>query len=259
METALRPCSLLVPSCFPSIQAHDTYHLVKCNLAILKSWHIVLGLSTTPFDTDHLARALQGYKRAVGNPAPTAKLPITLPLLEQLVDALPLVCPSKQNCRMFLAAFCLALTCFLCSGKHMWEVLSIPVLTVGSVEFAHDGAFATIFLPSSKTNPFGTGVTLTAPSIPHKMCSVKALQVICSRHSSSALLFALDDGLTFSQSSFLDTLSNCLTACGISPQGYSRHSFQRGAATWVAANGADNGADNATIQGLGHWHSNCFW
>ncbi|SOV02296.1 uncharacterized protein UDID_19179 [Ustilago sp. UG-2017a] len=28
METALRPCSLLVPSCFPSIQAHDTWEVV---------------------------------------------------------------------------------------------------------------------------------------------------------------------------------------------------------------------------------------
>ncbi|SOV08920.1 uncharacterized protein UDID_17785 [Ustilago sp. UG-2017a] len=31
METALRPCSLLVPSCFPSIQAHDTGLLERNN------------------------------------------------------------------------------------------------------------------------------------------------------------------------------------------------------------------------------------
>ncbi|SOV02923.1 uncharacterized protein UDID_18079 [Ustilago sp. UG-2017a] len=29
METALRPCSLLVPSCFPSIQAHDSMVVVQ--------------------------------------------------------------------------------------------------------------------------------------------------------------------------------------------------------------------------------------
>ncbi|SOV07200.1 uncharacterized protein UDID_18742 [Ustilago sp. UG-2017a] len=233
---------------------NKTYHLVKCNLAILNSWHIDLGLSTTSFDAAHLAWVLRGYKRAVGNPAPTAKLPITLPLLKQLVDALPLVCPSKRNRRMFQAAFCLAFACFLCSGELTWEELSIPVLTVGSVEFAHDGAFATIFLPSSKTDPFGTRVTLAAPSVPHKTCAVKALQVVCRGHPPSALLLALDDGRPFSRSSFLDTLSCCLTTCGISPQGYSGHSFQRGAATWAAA----NGVNDVTIQGLEHWRSDCF-
>ncbi|SYW73798.1 uncharacterized protein UBRO2_00073 [Ustilago bromivora] len=38
--------------------ATKTYHLVKCNLAILKSWHIDLGLSTTAFDAARLARVL---------------------------------------------------------------------------------------------------------------------------------------------------------------------------------------------------------
>ncbi|SAM83686.1 uncharacterized protein UBRO_20781 [Ustilago bromivora] len=155
---------------------------------------------------------------------------------------------------MFRAAFCLAFACFLCSGKLMWEASSIPVLTVGLVEFAHNGSFTTIFLPSSKTNLFSTSVTLTAPSVPHKTCVVKALQVICKGCFSSALLFTLDDGLLFAHSSFLNTLSQCLTTCGISPQGYSGHSFWRGVATWVAA----NGTDDTTIQGLGRWCSDCF-
>ncbi|SPC63270.1 uncharacterized protein UHOD_12080 [Ustilago sp. UG-2017b] len=155
---------------------------------------------------------------------------------------------------MFRAAFCLAFACFLRSGKLTWEASSISVLTVGLVEFAHDGSFTTIFLPSSKTNPFGAGVTLTAPSVPHKTCAVKALQVICKGCSSSAPLFTLDDGLPLARSSFLNTLSQCLTACGISPQGYSGHSFQRGAATWAAA----NSTNDTTIQGLGRWCSDCF-
>ncbi|SYW82729.1 uncharacterized protein UBRO2_04851 [Ustilago bromivora] len=149
-------------------RASKPYQTVKRNLSVLKSLHINLSQPTTAFDAARLARALQGYKRVAGNPPPTAKLPITLPLLTQLVDTLPLVCLSKHNCRMFRAAFCLAFTCFLCSGKLTWEnPSSHPVLTVGSVGFASDGTFTTIFLPSSKTNPFDASVTLTVPSVPH--------------------------------------------------------------------------------------------
>ncbi|SAM84224.1 uncharacterized protein UBRO_20323 [Ustilago bromivora] len=150
---------------------------------------------------------------------------------------------------MFQAAFCLAFACFLCSGELMWEVSSIPVLTVGSVEFRHDGTFANIFLPSSKEELFGAGVTLTAPSVPHKTCTVKVLQVICQGCSSPAPLFALNDGLLFAQSVFLDTLSCCLTACSISPWGYSGHSFQRResmALMMLPSKGLDTGAATAS-------------
>ncbi|KAJ1036641.1 hypothetical protein NDA13_000172 [Ustilago tritici] len=195
-------------------RASKPYQTIKCNLAILKSLHIDLGQPTTAFDAARLARAL-----------------------------------------MFRAAFCLAFACFLRSGELTWETPSSrPVLTVGSVGFASDGTFATIFLPSSKTDPFGAGVTLTAPSVPHRTCAVKALKTICKGCSPPTLLFTLEQDLPFAQHSFLDTLSRCLTACGISPNGYSGHSFRRGAATWVAA----NGADDATIQGLGRWCSDCF-
>ncbi|KAJ1031638.1 hypothetical protein NDA13_002029 [Ustilago tritici] len=180
------PAPAPAPPHSASTTAVKTYHSVKRNLAILKSWHIDLGLPTTAFDSARLARVLRGYKRVVGNPAPNAKLPITLPLLKQLVAALPSVCLSKHNRRMFRAAFCLAFACFLRSGELTWKTSSLTVLTVGSVEFVHDGAFATIFLLSSKTDTFGTGVTLTAPSVPHKTCAVKALQIICKGRSSSA-------------------------------------------------------------------------
>ncbi|KAJ1033502.1 hypothetical protein NDA13_001492 [Ustilago tritici] len=38
--------------------ASKPYQTVKCNLAVLKSWHIDLGHSTTAFDTARLAQAL---------------------------------------------------------------------------------------------------------------------------------------------------------------------------------------------------------
>ncbi|SPO29367.1 uncharacterized protein UTRI_10206 [Ustilago trichophora] len=235
--------------------ANKTYGTVKRDLAIIKSWHIDLGLSTVVFDSERLARVVRGLKRVVGAPLPVAKLAITLPLLRQLLRALPTVCPSPHNRRMFRAAFCLAFACFLRSGELTWEAQNTDnMLTVGSVCFASDRSYATITIPASKTDPFRQGVALTAPAVPLSTCAVAALDVVCRSRPSSAPLFILEDGRPFARSCFVDTLRQCLAASGIEPSAYSGHSFRRGAATWAAL----NGVDDDTIRELGRWRSDCF-
>ncbi|SOV07293.1 uncharacterized protein UDID_18777 [Ustilago sp. UG-2017a] len=84
-----------------------------------------------------------------------------LPLLRCIVLAIDTfgdLPPSDQQA--YKAAFATAFACFLCSGELTWETLSSnPVLTVSSVEFVLDGAFATIFLLSSKVDPFDLTLT----------------------------------------------------------------------------------------------------
>ncbi|SAM84137.1 uncharacterized protein UBRO_20318 [Ustilago bromivora] len=168
---------------------------------------------------------------------------------------MPSVCHSRHNCHMFHAALCLAFDCLLCSGEFTLEMASSPpLLTVGSVTFAEDGSYVTVFLPSSKMDPFGTGVTLTVPAVPLTTCVVKALKAICQNCSAPKPLFALEDGMPFDCNSFITTIHCCLQVCGIPPKGYSGHSFQHGTTTWAAA----NGFDSTMIQGLSHWRSNCF-
>ncbi|SYW80596.1 uncharacterized protein UBRO2_03864 [Ustilago bromivora] len=95
----------------------------------------------------------------------------------------------------------------LCQCIVIWDHASLLELqqVTGSVEFVEDGSYTTVFLPSSKTDPFGTGVTLTAPVVPLTTCAVKALR-----------------------------------ACGIPLKGYSSRSFQHGTTTWAAANRIDS-------------------
>ncbi|SPO24216.1 uncharacterized protein UTRI_03484 [Ustilago trichophora] len=245
----------LVEWCAHHHGRNRSYGLLKRNLATLKSWHIDLGLDTSAFDSERLARVARGYKRVVGVPAPAAKLPITLPLLRQLVQALHVVCPLQHDRRMYRAAFCLAFACFLRAGEFTWEAQGAPSsLTVGSVSFATDRSFATVFLPSSKTDPFRTGATLTAPAVPLSTCAVAALATICHGRHPSAPLFTLDGGLPFSRQAFSSMLRRCLAHCGIEASAYSGHSFRRGAATWAAS----NGVDDDTIRALGRWRSDCF-
>ncbi|KAJ1030879.1 hypothetical protein NDA18_002108 [Ustilago nuda] len=163
--------------------------------------------------------------------------------------------PSRHNRQMFCAAFCLAFACFLWSGELTWEVQGTHnMLTVGSVSFAADGSYATVTIPASKTDPFRQGATLTAPAVPLSTCAVSALRVVCGSQPPSSPLLLLDDDRPFDRSSFVATLRQCLTTCGVEPSAYSGHSFRCGAATWAAS----NGVDDATIRGLGCWWSDCF-
>ncbi|KAJ1026035.1 hypothetical protein NDA18_003695 [Ustilago nuda] len=232
-----------------------TYGSIKRDLTIVKSWHIDLGLSTAAFDSERLARVARGLKRVIGDPLPIAKLAITLPLLCQLLCALPMVWPSRHNCQMFRAAFCLAFACFLRSGELTWEAQGTHnMLTVGSVSFAADRSYATVTIPASKTDPFWQGATLTAPAVPLSTCAVSALRVVCGLRPPSSPLLLLDDDRPFDRSSFVATLRQCLATCGVEPSAYSGHSFRHGAATWAAS----NGVDDTTIRGLGRWRSACF-
>ncbi|KAJ1018427.1 hypothetical protein NDA18_006581 [Ustilago nuda] len=231
------------------------YDSIKRDLAFVKSWHIDLGLSTAVFDSDRLARVIQGLKRVIGDPLPVTKLAITLPLLCHLLHALLKVCPSRHNRQMFRTAFCLAFACFLHSGELTWEVQGTNnMLTVSSVSFATDGSYATVTIPASKTDPFRQGATLIALAVQLSTCTISALRVVCgSRPPSSPLLF-LDSDRPFDRSSFVVTLRQCLATCGVEPSTYSGHSFRHGAATWVAS----NGVDDTTIRGLGRRRSDCF-
>nr|QBH67617.1 hypothetical protein UEMT_2083 [Ustilago esculenta] len=233
----------------------NSYSTVRRDLAVLKSWHIDIGAPTPAFNTERLARVVWGFKRVAGDPLPTAKLPITLPLLRKLVRALPSICTSPHDRHMFRAAFCLAFACFLRAGELTGGAEDPSAqLTVGSVSFATDHSHATITLPASKTDPFRRGAKLTAPAVRTSTCTVSALEVICAGRPTGAPLFTLEGGLPFSQEVFTRTLRQCLRACDISPADYSGHSFCRGAATWAAA----NGVDDDTIRGLGRWKSDCF-
>ncbi|KAJ1026683.1 hypothetical protein NDA13_004056 [Ustilago tritici] len=211
-----------------------SFNTVKHDLYVLKSWHINLGLPIEAFDSPRLERVVRGFKCIVGNPLPVAKLPITLPLLRQLLRTLPTVCPSQHNRCMFCAAFYLAFACFLHADELTWDALGPNTLTVSSVTFAADRSYATVTLPASKTDPFWQGATLLAPAVPLSTCAVACLQLICRHCAPQEPLFMLEGNRPFDRGSFVTMLRLCLEGCGVAPSSYSGHSFSRGAATWAA-------------------------
>lgn len=229
-----------------------SYHVIQRDIYALKSWHTDVGMDAKGFGTQ-LERILRGVKRLRGIPAPQATLPIQLPLLRKMLMQLPLV-HQGVNLQMYQAAFTLAFACFLRSG----EIVHGPFmpqfhLSVGSVVFAGNYSYAIITLPASKSDPFRQGVKMVAPATGGIECPVLALRAITQHRSASLPLFHNTATQTFNRSQFIKTVHKCLSLCNVSPNGFSGHSFRRGAATWASR----VGFTEEEIKVLGRWNSDC--
>ena len=231
------------------------YHSVKHELDALRSWHVDLGLSLDGFSQGRLERAVRGIKRSLGLRPATSKLPITLPLLRAILEALPRSSSlSAWDRQVVAAAFAISFACFLRCGEVTWDAANPTSLLVGSITW--HAAYAILLLPASKTDPFRLGAPLVVPRVGGIKCPYAALRLICppERHA-SVPLFGLQDGLRpLTRSTFLHHLRLAISHLGLDTRQYAGHSFRRGAATWAAAQGVD--AD--TIKLLGRWTSDCY-
>ena len=190
---------------------------------------------------------------------PDVRLPITLPVLRLLVDAL------KQSLfyhrTLFTAMFLTAFYGFLRIGEITCKTTSsgTSVLQHQDLSFLlHKGEViaAKLTLTSFKHNrsgrPFYIHILQLTSS---ECCPVQALKSFCIlRGSGSGLLFTLPDGSSVSTHHFSQALNNCLTFCGLDNSNYKPHSFRIAAASFAA----DQGFTDAQILGLGRWKSDMF-
>ncbi|SAM85244.1 uncharacterized protein UBRO_20884 [Ustilago bromivora] len=231
-----------------------SYHAVRHRLAALSSWHVDLGLDSSAFPHPRTQRALKGFKRLYGVTQRGQKLPITLPILQGLLDALRVSTVLSSSDRItFTAAFTLAYACLLRCAEFTWSHLGDSVLQVGSITWSE--TYATLRLARSKTDPFGKGVDLIIPKVGGLACPYTALLTVCGSRPLQAPLFALDDGAApFSHDRVIGVLRQLLGQMGLPASAYAGHSFRRGGATWAARCGTSTEA----IQTLGRWSSDCF-
>ena len=203
------------------------------------------------------------------------RLPITRDILLRLLEFLDQ--RSYRGATLY-AAFCLAFAAFLRIGEFTWEAhqwapgdsdfaswhatrRSIAFGPTDSDDHHPDRLFFT--LPTSKTDPFRQGVTITIAAANDSACAVSALHLLFTRWPSppETPLFTLrhwhhelgQNPTAFDRRTVVNELRGCLTSAGISG-GYSGHSFRRGAATSARMAGV---ADN-DIQLLGRWRSDAY-
>jgi integrase len=91
---------------------------ISAYLVGLRSLHIDLGLGTDQFDDNlRLDRLVRGVKRSRAEPRAKPRLPITRPLL---LEILALLDRNQPNEMTPYAAFCLAYAGFLRVGEFTW-------------------------------------------------------------------------------------------------------------------------------------------
>ncbi|SYW78116.1 uncharacterized protein UBRO2_02308 [Ustilago bromivora] len=144
------------------------FHLAKHGLSALRSHHVDLGLDTSGFSCGRLKCTLCGYKCLHGVGHSGAKLPVTLPLLHQVLLTMGKMADLFPQDHLILqVAFSLAFACFLRSGELVWDhgTNRATILTVSSVSLGPSGL---------NPLPWSTFVTILHCAI--QACSLLVLQ-----------------------------------------------------------------------------------
>lgn len=230
---------------------------IKSYLTGVRSGQIDIGLADLDvFHHPSLQRIVNGIKRLQGERETRERLPVTRKVLIDLISQLD---QSTKIGATLHAAFCLAFAAFLRCGEFTYtarECLTNDFdawhLTRRSITFQDD--HITLSLPSSKTDPFRRGVTLTIAEVDDSACAVASLRHLYKYfpESSSAPLFTTSTG-SFTRDYVTSRLRSGLAQLGYTGN-YSGHSFRRGAAT----SAREAGLTDAEIQLLGRWKSDAY-
>ena len=189
---------------------------------------------------------------------PDVRLPVTLPVLSRLVQALPTVFTSRYKCLMLRAMMVLAFKAYLRIGEmvprsrgtirgclHMDDVLlSGELITISFRRFKHSARQGPQSLQVRGECIQGTRI--------HPASFLRDFQL--ARGNVQASLFAYPDGSPMLRSEFDVSLKRLLGFCGYQTSAFKGHSFRIGAATAAAL----RGESDAQIRAAGRWTSDAF-
>ena len=189
-----------------------------------------------------------------------SRLPVTLPILDQLLSVAPSLVGSSYQICQFQAMCSLAFFAFLrivemtsTSGRNENSPIQFSqiskLLNASKELIAFKITFGN-FKHSYNERPF----SITVSRQP-QFCPVEFLaKYLAMRGSRPGPLFITVDGVPVSRSYFSNQLSSAIQFCGLPPSVYKGHSFRIGA----ASHAADKGLSDAQIRLLGRWKSNAF-
>ena len=189
------------------------------------------------------------------------RLPITRPLLHELVRALGHTNSSAYQRKLYSAMFLSAFYGFFRVGELAARSLNVGISVVqySSLSFLmSDGKphsakiVITDFKHNTQHRPFDV---LIECEVSQPFCPVTTLLQYCQlRGSQAGPLFCHHDQRPVTVFEFTTELQRCLIFCGLDTGRYKSHSFRIGA----ACHAADNGLSDAHIRALGRWKSDAF-
>lgn len=199
---------------------------------------------------------LKGYGK-LGSRVDT-RLPITLPILRNIMQQTPTLCSSEYRAYLFKAMCTTAFFAFLRIGEITCCPRSPNVLQIDQVVKLVDNAGTItglkITFANFKHSYNRPNVTLTL-NRRADICPVQSLlDYFTCRGVSAGPLFRTRDGLAVTRKLFTDYLATIFRACGLDSTKYKGHSFRIGAATFAA----ECGYSDAQIRLMGRWKSEAF-
>jgi hypothetical protein len=199
---------------------------------------------------------LKGYRKL--GPRIDSRLPVTLPILRNIITVTPSLCSSVYNTFLFKAMCTTAFFAFLRVGEITYCPRSPAVLQVKQVVKLEDPSGATVGLKINfddfkhSYNQPHISITLSRRS---DICPVQSLlDYLSHRGLSDGPLFQMFDGHPVSRKTFSDFLLLVFRSCGLDSSKYKGHSFRIGAATFAAS----CGFSDAQIRAMGRWKSDAF-
>ena len=190
-----------------------------------------------------------------------ARLPITLPVLQKLIESSATLSISEFQCCQFRAMRTTAFFAFLRIGEMTYNSAkdaSNLILQVQHVSKLVDSSNYVValkitfgnFKHSYNQRPFTIFLHRQ-----NSCCPVQfLLEYLARRGNRPGPLFLNPDNNPVSRKFFADLLSLSLKACGLDSTRYKGHSFRIGAASFAA----ERGMSDAQIRALGRWKSNAF-
>lgn len=273
----LRFCSSVVPRDFPiwsppygfilyfltylasSTHLSLAFRTITRYLTAVEQRCFFLGGSTQGFFHPLVISALKGVKNSVIPKKARTRLPITVPILRQLLSASsthrgidPVLNAS------FRAGACLGVFALLRGGEFSVKP-SEPERYPRRKDFVTTQYGATLFLARSKTDYRREGVTVhvfAQPASP-STCPVRA--VLHALHvapdkSPDAPLLQNRAGQPMKDSYVLARVRSLLALCGYDPKSFGKHSFRIGGATELA----HRKVPVHLIMALGRWKSDAY-
>ena len=233
---------------------------IKAYLSAVRNMHVEHGYPDPTLNAALLQRVMRGIGRVHGSEVARPRLPITMPVLVQLLRALQ----GSRHYRpadkaMLKAAMLLAFHGFLRCG----EFTAPPVRQPGlwwprrqDMEVCASPPSLRYHLRRSKTDRDGNGVVIhVGPSAP-EVCPVISMAAYFAGSPASPTdhLFVYDNGIPLRRASFVNDVRHLLAVAGTANlQLYAGHSFRIGAATSAAL----CGIPEWTIRAMGRWKSDC--
>ena len=218
---------------------------IQSKMSAITYYHKLMSLPD-PLDSFIVQKALLGVKKLASSV--DHRLPVTLSMLQQLMEKASKVTSSDYYTHMLRAMMCLSFFALLRPGEVTSSAnnllfenidLSDQQITITFVHFKHHK---------------GKPVTIVIPSQQHAPCPVATLATyIEARTSYPGPLFCHPGGRPISYLTYMTWFKNLLRYLGVR-QVYGLHSFRIGAATLAAS----LNISSVMIQKMGRWQSNAY-